>query len=134
MNKKCTHCEKLLDTSHFYIDNDKPSWFKPRCKDCERILYRVKRAKNNETFTAKDTRYYQNHKEEIAQKRKNKYSPEKAKAHWMVNTALKKWILTKWICQICGSDNAQWHHEDYSKPLDIIWLCRPHHMQLHHGK
>lgn len=23
------------------------------------------------------------------------------------------------------------HHEDYSKPTEVTWLCRPHHWELH---
>lgn len=35
-------------------------------------------------------------------------------------------------CQICGStENIEKHHEDYSKPLDVIWLCRIHHKHGH---
>lgn len=34
-------------------------------------------------------------------------------------------------CERCGSDKAQMHHEDYSKALDVNWLCRPCHMQRH---
>lgn len=34
-------------------------------------------------------------------------------------------------CQDCGSTESQKHHEDYSKPLDVIWLCRPCHLNRH---
>lgn len=33
-------------------------------------------------------------------------------------------------CVRCG-EKAHAHHEDYSKPLDVIWLCHQHHMQHH---
>lgn len=33
-------------------------------------------------------------------------------------------------CWICGN-KAEAHHEDYTKPKDVIWLCRPHHLELH---
>ena len=33
-------------------------------------------------------------------------------------------------CKVCGSA-AEMHHHDYEKPLDVEWLCRAHHMELH---
>ncbi len=35
-------------------------------------------------------------------------------------------------CQTCGTTaNLQRHHPDYSKPLEIQWLCKKHHLELH---
>lgn len=37
-------------------------------------------------------------------------------------------------CTECGSAASQMHHEDYSRPLAVTWLCRPCHLSLHkHG-
>lgn len=45
---------------------------------------------------------------------------------------IKQGILIKETCKICGTnENVEAHHEDYTKPLDIIWLCRNHHRELH---
>lgn len=33
--------------------------------------------------------------------------------------------------QRCGDLKVHGHHEDYSKPLDVIWLCAMHHAWLH---
>lgn len=32
-------------------------------------------------------------------------------------------------CRICGNIKAEAHHEDYSKPLDVVWLCNKHHKE-----
>jgi hypothetical protein len=34
-------------------------------------------------------------------------------------------------CEVCGALSAEAHHKDYSRPLDVVWLCRKHHMELH---
>jgi hypothetical protein len=36
-------------------------------------------------------------------------------------------------CKICGLTKSQAHHPDYSKPLEVIWLCSQHHKDLHRG-
>lgn len=44
---------------------------------------------------------------------------------------LKRGKLTKEPCVVCGDSNSQMHHDDYSKPLQVTWLCRKHHLDLH---
>jgi hypothetical protein len=33
-------------------------------------------------------------------------------------------------CEVCGSLEVEMHHDDYSKPLQVRWFCRPHHLDL----
>jgi hypothetical protein len=34
-------------------------------------------------------------------------------------------------CEICGNSKPDAHHSDYSKPLEVVWLCRSCHQRLH---
>ena len=57
-------------------------------------------------------------------------NPEKRKAHQAVHSALRSGKIHRHPCCICGN-KAQAHHDDYSKPLEIIWLCSKHHGERH---
>jgi hypothetical protein len=46
---------------------------------------------------------------------------------------LRKGSLIKQPCEVCGTAEAEAHHKDYSRPLEITWLCKPHHL-LEHGR
>lgn len=34
-------------------------------------------------------------------------------------------------CNSCGDKNSQMHHEDYDRPLWVVWFCRKCHLALH---
>jgi len=57
--------------------------------------------------------------------------PEKRWAHEKVKDALRRGDLMKSPCEECGSLNVQAHHDDYTKPLSVRWLCRRHHRAFH---
>lgn len=39
--------------------------------------------------------------------------------------------IVKSACEVCGDVNVEAHHEDYSNPLNVRWLCRKHHREIH---
>jgi len=71
---------------------------------------------------------------------KNKYEDSdfllKKKAHYLVKYALKRGDLKKpEKCSSCTmKKKTHAHHEDYSKPLKVIWLCASCHKKLHSKK
>lgn len=64
----------------------------------------------------------------------NPISPEqrvKGIARSYSKVYLRRGKIIKKPCEVCGSENVEMHHADYSKPLEITWLCREHHLSLH---
>jgi ribosomal protein S27AE len=56
---------------------------------------------------------------------------KKANARSYAHVYLKRGKIQKQNCVKCGSDNSQMHHEDYDKPIEVIWYCRICHLELH---
>jgi len=44
---------------------------------------------------------------------------------------VKRGKIKKLPCETCGDMFSQAHHSDYSKPLEVTWLCRKCHMKHH---
>lgn len=53
------------------------------------------------------------------------------RAHNAVARALRNGRLTRLSCSFCGSNSTHAHHDDYSTPLDVMWLCAVHHSGRH---
>lgn len=61
--------------------------------------------------------------------------PERDRARKMVYRAIKAGELVRGSCADCGAtEKTHAHHEDYARPLDVIWLCRSCHRARHGGK
>jgi hypothetical protein len=51
------------------------------------------------------------------------------------NVYQRRGVLKPQPCEVVGCRNVpQKHHDDYDRPLDVRWLCRPHHLALHRGE
>ena len=61
----------------------------------------------------------------------NAKNKEKLQSHWKVKQAIKTGALVRAPCEVCGELKVDAHHDDYTKPLEVRWLCRDHHKELH---
>jgi hypothetical protein len=67
-----------------------------------------------------------------ARKKRSKVQQRKQrKANERVRVAIRRGKLLKGICVVCGITDVEAHHEDYGRPLDVVWLCKSHHEWMH---
>ena len=59
--------------------------------------------------------------------------PDRKRAQSLLGSAVKAGRVKPWpVCAVpecCEKPEA--HHPDYSRPLDVVWLCSAHHKQAH---
>ena len=110
-----------------------------KCKDCTKIDVAANRYKNHEYYLEFDRKRFQNDPKrrayivESAMERA-KLDPLKTKARSMVNKRVQTGTIVKpEVCEECesGGTRLEGHHEDYSKPLDVEWLCTICHGKRH---
>ena len=56
------------------------------------------------------------------------------RAHYKVRYAVRVGKLIPQPCKTCGKNKSEAHHENYNRPLDVIWLCHQCHKALHHKR
>lgn len=69
--------------------------------------------------------------------RKRRYrgkNPDKHRAHLEMRNAIRRGTLVRCPCEVCASDRVEGHHDDYSSPLVVRWLCKKHHLEVHGGR
>jgi hypothetical protein len=99
--------------------------------------YREYRERNREKIREYNLRYNKNWRHENgseAEKRYDRKYPEKLYARRLLCEAVKKGIIKRGNCEVCKKPNAQGHHEDYYKPLEVRWFCPLHHKHHHLSK
>ena len=140
--KECFKCKQVLDLLEFYKHPMMGDGHINKCKKCTRKDSEDRRKikeKNNNWFLSERKRHREKSQKYREEGRNNSKSyskkwdlenPEKKKAHMAVKNALRSGRMHRHPCCICGN-KAHAHHEDYSKPLEVIWLCPKHHGERH---
>ena len=130
--KICKDCGKEKEQSEFY-------GVQGECKECTRKRVAENYRKNFDYYQKYDRKRNKKNDRKVKkleyQKKRRQFSKEKYKANTAVKNALYNGLLVKKPCEVCGNIKSEAHHPDYSKPLDIMWLCLKHHREWHkkHG-
>ena len=140
--KQCFKCKLHLELFEFYKHSRMADGHLNKCKSCTK-QDSEKRRKHKEkdiTWVLLERKRHREKSEKYRKEGRNfsksdskkwiLLNPEKRKAHNKVKNALRSGKIHRHPCCICGN-KAEAHHEDYSKPLEIIWLCREHHSKRH---
>lgn len=133
MEKKCFKCGITKDINDFYKHPQMSDGRFGKCKECAK----GDASKYSRTESGRGVERSRN-------RRRNKYlsdatrlhrqrNPLKYRARNAVNNAIRDGKLVRMPCRICG-EKAQAHHEDYSKPLEVDWLCFKHHREIAHNQ
>ncbi len=108
-----------------------------RTREDVNAYYREYRSKNRAKIRKYNKKYNkqwrkENGVEESIKSYKHR-KPEIAKVHKKLQNAVYTGKIIKSPCVVCKSKKSQGHHPDYSKPLEVIWLCALHHKHVHLG-
>ena len=134
-SKNCFKCNCLKPLSEFYKHSGMADGHLNKCKVCAKNYANKNRLNNLEKI-----REYDRNRGKLPHRIKNTISATKAWrdqdkrrliAHSKVAYAIKKGVLLPQNCIRCNSENVVAHHEDYDKPLEVVWLCQPCHKQRH---
>ncbi len=130
MSKKCFKCGEVKHLSGFYRHKQMADGHVNKCKTCNKNDVRIHRLKNIERIQAYD-RERGNRQNKEYQKQYRLLYPKKYKAHIMVNNHKRAGNLFEKPCEVCGSSDVVAHHDDYSEPLNVRWMCQHHHKEWH---
>lgn len=146
--KICFKCkvEKTLD--EYYKHSQMSDGHLNKCKECTKKDTKARIEKNYEEVKAYDKqRANLPHRVALRQAyAKTDRGRERARVGgkaWVKRNPIKRFALTelykalmrgdvkKLPCCVCEKPKSEAHHEDYTKPLDVIWYCKKHHMDRH---
>ena len=61
----------------------------------------------------------------------NNAHPKELWAHAALRSAIRKGLISRGCCEVCGAEDTDGHHDDYDRPMAVRWLCRLHHRAVH---
>jgi hypothetical protein len=129
--KNCFKCGLLKELKEFYKHPQMPDGHVNKCKECNKKDVRENRSNKIDYYREYDRERGCRQDKEYLKKYRSKY-PKKYNAHKLIQKAIKSGKLFSEKCQDCGDDKlTHAHHDDYSKPLNIRWLCPACHKKWH---
>lgn len=131
--KRKIYCKDLCRSCYSHINTKLI-----KCKECGEIApHSAKglcRRCYGKKYMKKQREQDKNKQKYVEQTKKwQKNNIEKTRASWLLHYYVKKGKIKKPDkCEICGTKCLiNGHHKDYSKPLDVNWVCHRCHKAIH---
>ena len=135
--KKCFKCKEEKELTEFYKHGAMQDGRLGKCKQCTKQDVARHRSEN-----LSEIREYDRRRSLLPHRRERNRevtaawraaNPERRAAQLALLAAVKKGEVTPWpVCAMPECDGKpEAHHPDYSRPLDVVWLCSAHHKQAH---
>lgn len=116
-HRKCRGCKRTLPVERLVKSGDRPP--ATLCKECWRVQDKI---------------LYPRIRLNTYKKSNNKKpNTQKTKTRNATRRLIASGRLKRKSCEKCGS-YGQAHHEDYSDPYNVRWLCVKHHREEHTAK
>lgn len=122
--KICSMCKIEKPSLDFYARPDRPGHRKSACwVCCQKAMTAYNKTDAGKIASARRGKKWSSKSD----------SRQKTRVYDAVRRALKTGDVKRELCQICRNPDkkAHAHHEDYSRPLNVVWFCRVHHAARH---
>jgi len=134
--KTCYTCKKPRPISDFAFHPDTRDGLQSNCRACCLVRTREHQIHQRQKVRERHRRYYLAHKERFIQQALARLRTPKGRAMQRVHDAIRAGKIVKPAqCADCGSPRPlrelHGHHEDYSLPLVVIWVCPKCHGRRH---
>lgn len=136
MTKTCFKCNRTLDVECFYRHPRMTDGRLGKCKECTRGDVQANYRRNRKHYEQYE--HIRNKKEKRREDKKEYQRRSRMKDNRLRDNARMKTLraiasgrLKRLECEICGNPKTEAHHADYTRPLDVQWLCRKHHLEQH---
>lgn len=140
--KQCSRCGQAKGVISFTRNRSQPDGLENWCRDCRNT------AERGRYHGSLDAARSAGREKQRRLRRNGDYRPVKRARRWknvglsrereriyaLVARAVKCGKIAKRPCETCGDPKVKAHHDDYSRPLDVMWLCEIHHRAVHARK
>lgn len=120
---KCKTCTKKDTAARVAVKMQDPAWV-------EREMERHRAKQERYRKCGRASKIVGKKKTAVGRRHAEKY-PERYRARVVLGNAIRGGVVSKKPCEVCGRADSEGHHDDYSKPLDVKWLCPRHHADRH---
>jgi ribosomal protein S27AE len=122
----CQMCLKEFPAYSWEIKRGKSKYCSYRCSGLAKHVLSPQYGANNPNWKGGVSKDNMRYKKRYAAK-----NPSKIRAHAIISNKIRTGSIERQPCEMCGAGKTHGHHDDYSKPLEVRWLCRRCHYDWH---